>query len=95
MREAAHTDFKDATDDYKLNNAHQFINRVLNASAAFEIDDKGIQNMVNEYNKNSNGINIQLSPIMGSEGSVVPTIKLNGEVRNTSFKFKKLDDVKK
>lgn len=85
MRDAIHADFKDATDGFKLNNAHQFINRVLNASAAFEIDDKGIQNMVSEYNKNSNGINIQLSPIMGSEGSVVPTIKLNGKSKKYRF----------
>lgn len=47
-----------------------------------KVDNKGIQNMVSEYNKNLNEVNIHLSLIMGSEGSVVPTIKLNGEVRN-------------
>ena len=93
LREASSPDFNEATDDYKINNANQFVNRVLNAYDNNEINEKGLNSSISTYNsKNKGSLHLSVPQFLGSVRGASYNLKINGKNTYNGFKYEKLDN---
>lgn len=93
LNEAANDDFGDATLNYKINNANQYVNRLLNA---YENNETNLSNSINNYNTNNKGsLHLSVPSIYGNTSNATYNLKVNGKNTYNGFKYKILSDPSK
>lgn len=93
LLQASSPDFEHTTEQIKISNANQYMNRVLNASKANEVgmNDDGIIQAINTYNTgNTGGVTISNATYSGSLAGFSFTTRINGVVFYNNFSFKVL-----
>ncbi|HEY4538499.1 MAG TPA: RHS repeat-associated core domain-containing protein [Faecalibacter sp.] len=96
LREASNNDFGDATLDYKINNANQYVNRLLNAFEKNQINETSLSNSINNYNiKNKGSLHLSVPTIIGHTSNATYNLKVNGKNTYNDFKYETLSDPSK
>ena len=94
LLQASSPDFKHTTDELKINNSNQYINRVLNSSQAHEVgmNNDGIIEAINKYNLENTGKVIITNPVFSMNiAGFEFTTKINGVEKTNYFKYEKLN----
>lgn len=86
-------DLEGTSDDYKVNNANQFVNRVLNAFDSSKIDSDGMSKAIENYNdKNNGGVKIRGLNYMGTLNGANFKTSIDGMDKRNGFQYKKLEN---
>jgi len=94
LLQASSPDFKNTTDEIKISNSNEYINRVLNSSKASEVgmNNDGIILAITNYNTNNTGGVIITNPLFSANMAGFEfTTKINGIEQTNLFKYEKLE----